>query len=597
MTRRLLILLLVLPLVGALARAEDDEGAKLLRQGLERLQRGDYEGALAKFRDAQIEHPESREIHFDIGMALYKLERWADARAAFETAAHAADAEIEKKALFHAANCAVKEGKYQEALDGYNRALAVDEGYEVAKRNREWLIRKLKELERQRQEQQKKDEEQKDVAQKLQALIERQLELHAGLRAGMAVLGRPFGPSRLREAAALLDADPPARYREALMERLGADPGEAEKETLVAEILEKTEPEQKALLDDLRALIEEARQKVAGSATTQPGGPPQGDPETVKLQQAIPLLEQADEALARALRAAGEEQDPVGLHGGQESGLQAMLAALDLLLDELARLIKDQALLHQDGFEFLRTIEDETAATRPSPELQRDRGVEQGQQQKGLRDRCEALARHCSDQVTQGRAALEEAQAPGGPGIQPGQDPTEQLRRLETALGHLEQAADHMEQAEAELPKPDFQAGLEQEKLAYEELIKARAALQPPQQGGNQKSDQQQQNQQQQNQQQNQEDGQERPPEQQDGQEQKQDGQPEQNPDQPSGADQKQDGQEPRKTGDEAKEMSEEQARKTLQRVRDRELERRREEQDERQRAARGGRRKVEKDW
>ena len=79
--------------------AAASEGDKV-KKGLELMRAGDFDGALAKFRDAQIEHPASYELHFNIGMALYKLQRWEDARGSFESATFSRNQDIEKTAVF-----------------------------------------------------------------------------------------------------------------------------------------------------------------------------------------------------------------------------------------------------------------------------------------------------------------------------------------------------------------------------------------------------------------------------------------------------------------------------------------------------------------
>ncbi|MFT7619843.1 MAG: tetratricopeptide (TPR) repeat protein [Planctomycetota bacterium] len=550
------------------------EGDKV-KKGLAMMKVGDYEGALAKFRDAQIDHPSSNELHFNIGMALYKLDRFEDARGAFESAVFSRNAEIEKKAIFHIGNCFIKEGKLEQALDHLNRALQVDEDYQVAKVNREYVVRKMKELARKQKQQQKKQEQERQIIEKLQALLEKQVQLHAGLRWTMKTKGQDIQPTHVDEYAAIFDADAPPEFVE------GA------KAKSLDEVIAVVGTEQDKLLTELRGILEEVAKKLEASDTTkQPAGgaPQQPDPEAQKLTKALPHLQDAEPKMVRAVEAAKEELNFAGAHAAQESALLDLLAAMNALLDELAKLIKEEAMLLTDSYATLTATKEGDEAKRPTSESLARTGASHQETQGLLRQRTEQFSKGLEQHLTSLKTKLEEKMAPGGQGVQPGEDPQEGLRKVESALTHVNAAAGFMEEAEPLLGDANFEDAVPKEKSALDSLIKARAALSPPQQQQGGEGDDKKDGQKQENQDEGDENKKDK--EKEEGKEGEQ-----AKPSEGDGKDEKD-----QKKG-EAMELSDEQAKKTLDQQKQREMDRRREQKDKMKKARRGKSKGVKKDW
>lgn len=568
-----------------LAAAADD-GA---RRGVELLRAGDYEAALVALRDAQIENPDSPWLHFNIGLALYKLERWDEASTAFSSALFARDPDIEKRAELHLGNCAFQQGKLKEALDHYNRALVLDEGFENAKVNREFVTRKLKELARKKKDQQEEQEKQRKIIEKLQELIKEQVALHAGVRRAMAQGGTSLAPTSIEEFAGDLDFEMP---EDAVEERTEED----DEKILVA-----VGEQQEAALAKLRELLVEVRAKIEagkaaggqpgapGAAPTPPAGAPPVDPaEVAKLEKAVPFLAAAEPAMDRARTGALESLRWPAVHAGQEEALAQLLKALRELLDELTKIIQDQV-------QLLKGMAGTAAAAMTPDETRRLEGdalldscVQHASTEEKLRERTTAFAMGVEQQLEMMRqqATPDPTSSAPQPGTHPGQVPEEQLKRIEKAVSHLNKATVEMETTETQLEVPAVEESLGAGQRALEELIKARAMLSPPQeqQDKNQKGDQGEQDKEQEKQ-----DGedQEKPDE------NKKEGEDEGKPDQGG------EGSEEESEQKEQKEqrMSEEQARKMLEQARQGERDRRREEREKAKRARgvrRGG---VKKDW
>ena len=568
-------LLLVVAAAGA-ARAEDDEH-ELVRQGIAALKDGDFEGALARFKDAQIENPESTELQFNIGLALYRLKRYDDAGKAFSTAQFSRNREIEKRACFHLGNCAFQQGKLQEALDHYNRAIEADEAYEDARVNREFVTRKIKELARKKKEQEEQQEKERQIVEKLQELVKRETALHQQTRGAMLAFGKKIEPTRVERLDQILNVklaedQPPVTMTEEQKDEQLVVLGKGQ-----GEILDGA----KSLLEEVRAKIEEAKAQPPAAAPggAAPGGAPPADsqappnPEIVKLEKALPFLAAAEPAMLRARDGAIEDLKWAAAHAGQEESLVQLLKALDELLDELTKIIQDEIQLLKDTARTLGESTQPDETLRPEASETRDEGVQHATTQGKLRERTARFTGGLEQHVQTLQQQATQAQAPGQPGVQPGQDPKEQIRRFEQALVHLGQATVQMEEAEARLPVPELQAGLEAEKKALEELAKAKQALSPPQDGQG-KDDKQPQKQDEKKQDPSKDDQQKNQPEE-------------------PGEDEPQEN----KGKPEEKKMSKEQAEKMLKRAKQQERDRRKKDKEKRERARGRGSRGVEKDW
>jgi tetratricopeptide (TPR) repeat protein len=581
----LLLLLLATSALFAGSGLNSDEARKLVREGLELLKSGDADAALAKFRDAQVELPESHRLHYNVGLALYRAERYEEAAKAFELAAASSDREVEKRARLQIGNCAIKSGRYEEALDSLNRALEIDGAYAEARANREWVIRKMAELARKKMEQEQKQAQERRFIEKLQEIVGKQTQAHLALRVGMIRRELDLRPTRVERLDEVLDAPLAAKP-----EDLGSL-NDDEEVALFARLLAA----QTELRESLAALVQEGKERVDAARAAQAssggaaGGPPPAagaspmampvDPDAAKIALALPYLNDALPQLDRARELAEEES--WNLHAPQEEGLIQLLRALDELLDELTLIIQDELQLLKDTLKLAKSQE----AAAEEEEV-RNRALELGTRQAELRERTQAIAKAIEGQV--------QAVSTGG-GTPVGQDPEEAAKRLRTALGHLVAATGHMEEAASDLAAQSPKPASEDEKLALEELVKARAALQPPQEKSGEKGDKGDEKEQKQDpSEEGESDDQKKKGEEKDDSKGNEGERGEEGADQEGGGD----GEEKKSEKDESKsgKMSPEQAKQMLQRAAQRERDRRAENKEKGRRVQGGGRRGV-KDW
>jgi tetratricopeptide (TPR) repeat protein len=154
--------------------------------------KGDYAKALEQYYKARTDAPDSRLLNFNIGSTLYKLGRYDEAKTELGQAIHAADTNTAKQATYNLANvqyrlgAAAKEpaekiAAWREGIALLKKAVDLDPKYDNAKRNAEFIQRKLKEeLDKQKKNQDKKDDkkqEQKPLSEVAKQALARALQL------------------------------------------------------------------------------------------------------------------------------------------------------------------------------------------------------------------------------------------------------------------------------------------------------------------------------------------------------------------------------------------------------------------------------------
>lgn len=135
-----------------------------VKQGNALYEKENYDEALKKYTDAQIDKPESPELFFNIADVLYKQRKYNEAEQMFEKAIPQSEPALESKIYYNIGNCKYKQGNLRESIDYYKKALELNPQDEDAKYNIEFVEKKIKEMmsqskERQEKQQQKQQEQ------------------------------------------------------------------------------------------------------------------------------------------------------------------------------------------------------------------------------------------------------------------------------------------------------------------------------------------------------------------------------------------------------------------------------------------------------
>lgn len=148
--------------------------AASVREAQRLYEQGEYEQALEEYRAAVGESP-TPQVEFNLGAAAYKAGEFGDAAAAFARALGSDDPALQEQGFYNLGNAQFRLGQqmvekspqqtmqaWQQALDSYDQALALDPEDQDARFNREYVQRALEQLQQQQQQQQQQDQNQQN---------------------------------------------------------------------------------------------------------------------------------------------------------------------------------------------------------------------------------------------------------------------------------------------------------------------------------------------------------------------------------------------------------------------------------------------------
>jgi Ca-activated chloride channel family protein len=127
-----------------------------------------FDEALNLFVDAQIEAPENIKLKYNIASSHYKMKNYEEAvKGYLDVAAAAQDVKIEETALYNVGNAMYRQGKLQEAVEYYKKAIELDPEDKDAQHNLEFVREEIKKKinDSKKTEQQQKQQEQKEQKQ------------------------------------------------------------------------------------------------------------------------------------------------------------------------------------------------------------------------------------------------------------------------------------------------------------------------------------------------------------------------------------------------------------------------------------------------
>ncbi len=136
-----------------------------------------YDESLSTFVDAQIEAPENIKVKYNVASSHYKMKNFEEAvKGYLDVTSTAQDAHIEAFSLYNIGNAMYRQGKLQEAVEYYKKALELEPEDKDAQHNLEFVREEIKkkineskkteEKQKQREQKEQKQEGQCDSGQK-----------------------------------------------------------------------------------------------------------------------------------------------------------------------------------------------------------------------------------------------------------------------------------------------------------------------------------------------------------------------------------------------------------------------------------------------
>ena len=140
-----------------------------VRRGNKDYRKQDYTAAEVDYRRGLEKNKNGYEAHYNLGDALFKQDKYADAQVEFETAAKMLDKKSDKeryaKAMHNIGNCNFAQQQYDKAVAAYQESLRANPKDNDTRYN---LVKAMEMLQQQQQQQQQNQDQKQDQQQEQQ---------------------------------------------------------------------------------------------------------------------------------------------------------------------------------------------------------------------------------------------------------------------------------------------------------------------------------------------------------------------------------------------------------------------------------------------
>lgn len=143
-----------------------------VRRGNRDYKKQDYTAAEVDYRRGLEKNKNGYEAHYNLGDALFKQDKYADAQTEFETAAKMLDKKDDKeryaKSMHNIGNCAFAQQQYDKAVAAYQESLRANPKDNDTRYNLVKAMEMLQQQQQQQQQQQNQDQKQDQQQQQQQ---------------------------------------------------------------------------------------------------------------------------------------------------------------------------------------------------------------------------------------------------------------------------------------------------------------------------------------------------------------------------------------------------------------------------------------------
>lgn len=157
----------------ALAGAARADVGSRMRKGLSLEKQGKFPQALQSYQDAVVLEPDNERIHYDMGRALYQMDRYDESMDHFKLGLLSKSRTVRQRTLYNMGNVAYQAKQLDDAIGFYSQALLMDPGDVHAKQNLELCLKKKSEepdsTRKQQQQQPQQKQQQQPQQQQAQA--------------------------------------------------------------------------------------------------------------------------------------------------------------------------------------------------------------------------------------------------------------------------------------------------------------------------------------------------------------------------------------------------------------------------------------------
>lgn len=125
--------------------------ASNMRRGNHLERKGEYEEAIKYYQEALVQEPDNPKIHYNLGRALYRMEKYDEAISEFQLGFLERENDFQASVFYNIGNSQFKKGQLDAAIESYKMSLLVNSEDIEAKQNLEFCLQLKEQMENQPQ--------------------------------------------------------------------------------------------------------------------------------------------------------------------------------------------------------------------------------------------------------------------------------------------------------------------------------------------------------------------------------------------------------------------------------------------------------------